>query len=81
MLAGLSSYSSSLIVAVFALLCFIGSIQGEFVFDDSEAIINNADIRWQSPVADVFSNDFWGTRLTHPSSHKSYRPLTVLSFR
>ncbi|KAF2368007.1 protein of unknown function DUF1736 [Trinorchestia longiramus] len=79
--SGVSCFSASLIVSLFALVCFMGSIEGEFVFDDSEAIINNVDIRWQSPVADVFSNDFWGTRLTHPSSHKSYRPLTVLSFR
>lgn len=26
-------------------------------------------------------NDFWGTPLTHSGSHKSYRPLCVLSFR
>ena len=28
-------------VALVALLCFINSYDGEFVFDDSEAIINN----------------------------------------
>lgn len=28
-------------VAVVALLCFINSYDGEFVFDDSEAIVNN----------------------------------------
>ncbi|XP_018009245.1 protein O-mannosyl-transferase TMTC4-like [Hyalella azteca] len=80
-ISGVSCYAASLIVSLFALVSFVGCIQGEFVFDDSEAIINNMDIRWQSPVADVFANDFWGTKLTHPSSHKSYRPLTVLSFR
>ena len=26
-------------------------------------------------------HDFWGTPLTHSGSHKSYRPLCVLSFR
>ena len=29
----------------------------------------------------VFGNDFWGLPLSDPESHKSYRPLTVLSFR
>lgn len=29
----------------------------------------------------MFKNDFWGTPLTHSGSHKSYRPLCVLSFR
>lgn len=28
-------------VAVVALLCFVNSYDGEFVFDDSEAIVNN----------------------------------------
>lgn len=28
-------------VALVALLCFINSYDGEFVFDDSEAIVNN----------------------------------------
>ena len=29
----------------------------------------------------MFYNDFWGTPLTHSGSHKSYRPLCVLTFR
>ena len=29
----------------------------------------------------VLGNDFWGLPLSDPESHKSYRPLTVLSFR
>ena len=32
---------------------------------------------WRS----VFSHDFWGSPLSDPTSHKSYRPLTILSFR
>ena len=27
------------------------------------------------------ANDFWGTSMADPHSHKSYRPLTVLTFR
>lgn len=29
----------------------------------------------------MFTNDFWGSPLSHPESHKSYRPLTILTFR
>mmetsp|Transcript_8971 Transcript_8971/g.19383 ORF Transcript_8971/g.19383 Transcript_8971/m.19383 type:complete len:704 (+) Transcript_8971:211-2322(+) len=29
----------------------------------------------------IFSNDYWGRPMNSPSSHKSWRPLTVLSFR
>lgn len=32
---------AKVIVALVALLCFINSYDGEFVFDDSEAIVNN----------------------------------------
>ncbi|CAG0925291.1 unnamed protein product, partial [Notodromas monacha] len=39
------------------------------------------DVRPDSPIANVFINDFWGHRLTSNISHKSYRPLTVLTFR
>lgn len=34
-----------------------------------------------TPWTNLMLNDFWGTPLTHSGSHKSYRPLCVLSFR
>ena len=34
-----------------------------------------------TPLGNVFSNDFWGDPISSPESHKSYRPLTVLTFR
>ena len=37
--------------------------------------------RIDTPLSSVFSNDFWGLSLSDPESHKSYRPLTILSFR
>ncbi|KAF4523710.1 hypothetical protein B566_EDAN011574 [Ephemera danica] len=72
---------SVLLVASLATVCYIPSLDGDFVFDDSEAIINNEDIRPTSPLWNVFINDYWGTRLNHSGSHKSYRPFTVISFR
>lgn len=74
-----SSLFSLIIIAVLS-LCFINSYNGKFVFDDSEAIVHNEDIQ-TTPLIDIFKNDFWGTKLTHKQSHKSYRPLTILSFR
>ncbi|XP_026764670.2 protein O-mannosyl-transferase TMTC4-like [Galleria mellonella] len=61
-------------------LPFLFSLHGDFVFDDSEAIIKNKDILSESWF-DCFYNDFWGTNIKSNLSHKSYRPLTVLSFR
>ncbi|KAG7336606.1 DUF1736 domain containing protein [Nitzschia inconspicua] len=29
----------------------------------------------------IFSNDYWGRPMNAPNSHKSWRPLTILSFR
>lgn len=34
-----------------------------------------------TPLKQVFLNDFWGSPLKGADSHKSYRPLTVLTFR
>jgi hypothetical protein len=47
----------------------------------SRAIKTNPDVQPSSPWINVLFNDFWGTPLTHSGSHKSYRPLCVLSFR
>ncbi|KYM94696.1 Transmembrane and TPR repeat-containing protein 4 [Cyphomyrmex costatus] len=67
-------------IIVILSLCFVNSYDGDFVFDDTEAIVNNIDVR-ETPFWDIFQNDFWGTKLSHKQSHKSYRPFTILSFR
>ncbi|KAF4087339.1 hypothetical protein AMELA_G00094670 [Ameiurus melas] len=72
---------SRLLVASVALICFINSYDGDFVFDDSEAILNNKDLDPATPLSNIWTNDFWGSNLSSNSSHKSYRPLTVLTFR
>ena len=33
------------------------------------------------PLAQIWADDFWGEPMASANSHKSYRPLTVLSFR
>lgn len=70
-----------IIVAVVSVLCYSNSYYGAFVFDDSEAVVNNYDVNLKTPLIKIFRHDFWGTRLTNRASHKSYRPLTILSFR
>uniref|UniRef100_A0A1A8JAR8 dolichyl-phosphate-mannose--protein mannosyltransferase n=2 Tax=Nothobranchius kuhntae TaxID=321403 RepID=A0A1A8JAR8_NOTKU len=77
----LAPVQAKVAVALVALLCFLNSYDGEFVFDDSEAIVNNKDLRPATPLGSIWSNDFWGSNLSSNSSHKSYRPLTVLTFR
>ena len=73
---------SRITVSSLALLCYVNSCWGDFVFDDSEAIINNKDVDPSaSSVSDVFAHDFWGSNISSKTSHKSYRPLTVLTFQ
>ncbi|CAG0920319.1 unnamed protein product [Notodromas monacha] len=45
------------------------------------AIQTNPDVKPGSSVWNLLGHDFWGTPLTHSGSHKSYRPVTVLTFR
>lgn len=42
---------------------------------------DNQDIHGSSTLLQIFSNDYWGRPMVSESSHKSWRPLTVLSFR
>lgn len=64
----------------FSTLPFLFSFNGDFVFDDSEAVVKNKDVYGDS-WTETFYNDFWGANIQSNLSHKSYRPLTLLSFR
>lgn len=76
-----SNYGQHLLLASLALLCFGSSFDGDFVFDDSEAIVNNGDVRGTNGLRQLLTNDFWGNSIRSSDSHKSYRPLTVLTYR
>ena len=60
---------------------FANSMHGQFVIDDGSAIRTNADLRPETPLRQLLFNDFWGRPIDSQTSVKSYRPLTVLSFR
>ncbi|XP_076371067.1 protein O-mannosyl-transferase Tmtc3-like [Tachypleus tridentatus] len=70
-----------LLVVTVALVTYYNSLDGGLVFDDIAAVQDNRDVRPHNPLYNVFVNDFWGTPLHKEQSHKSYRPLCVLSFR
>ena len=52
-----------------------------YVWDDRAAILSNRDVSAADHISNVFHNDFWGQNITFADSHKSYRPVTVLTFR
>ncbi|KRZ37540.1 Transmembrane and TPR repeat-containing protein 2 [Trichinella pseudospiralis] len=67
--------------SMLAMLIRWNTLFADFVYDDIRAIKANMDLRPETPWKQLFTNDFWGTPLSHSGSHKSYRPLTVASFR
>ncbi|XP_078021416.1 protein O-mannosyl-transferase TMTC1 isoform X2 [Epinephelus lanceolatus] len=69
------------VLAALCALCYSNSLRGELVHDDVWAIINNPDVRPGSSLRNIFNNDFWGKRMADNTSHKSYRPLCILTFK
>ncbi|XP_078712560.1 protein O-mannosyl-transferase TMTC1 isoform X1 [Lampetra fluviatilis] len=69
------------LVALLAVLAYANSLQGDFVHDDLLAIVGNPDAQPGAPLSRLMGHDFWGKSMRSPSSHKSYRPLCVLTFR
>jgi hypothetical protein len=41
----------------------------------------NHDVRSSNPIVNLFIHDFWGQDIGLSDSHKSYRPLTVLTYK
>ncbi|XP_050443684.1 protein O-mannosyl-transferase Tmtc3 [Adelges cooleyi] len=76
-----SSLAISTVIFVTCVACYYNSLNCDFVFDDISAIKDNRDLKPQTPIWNIFYNDFWGTPMHKEQSHKSYRPLTVLTFR
>ncbi|KAL1416629.1 hypothetical protein MTO96_006255 [Rhipicephalus appendiculatus] len=69
------------VVCALSWLCYVNALGCGFVFDDASAIRDNRDLRPSTPIGRLFANDFWGTPIHKEQSHKSYRPLCVLTFR
>ena len=81
-------------IVTFLCFCFDGfglwapnaALEGELVHDDIVAIVRNPDVVNSKPGVwvdwySLWTNDFWGTPMSSPESHKSFRPLTILTFR
>ncbi|KAL5968691.1 Protein O-mannosyl-transferase TMTC3 [Taenia solium] len=85
-LSSTSDYSLSTwhcpLLILLTLLIYSNSLSCGFVFDDASAVVDNQDLRpYIQPWWVLFFNDFWGTPMVQESSHKSYRPLTILTYR
>lgn len=69
------------ITSLVGLGCFWSSLHCDLVHDDVFAIKENLDVRQEAPLSRVFLDDFWGKPMSSKTSHKSYRPLCILTFR
>ncbi|KAJ0179126.1 hypothetical protein K1T71_004838 [Dendrolimus kikuchii] len=76
-----SDFAIYAMVTTTAVLSYVNSLNGDFVHDDIPAIVTNSDVLGKDSIKQLFLNDFWGTPMADVNSHKSYRPLTTLSFR
>eukprot|EP00545_Synedropsis_sp_CCMP1620_P013384 CAMPEP_0119020324 /NCGR_PEP_ID=MMETSP1176-20130426/23812_1 /TAXON_ID=265551 /ORGANISM="Synedropsis recta cf, Strain CCMP1620" /LENGTH=615 /DNA_ID=CAMNT_0006974731 /DNA_START=187 /DNA_END=2030 /DNA_ORIENTATION=+ len=70
------------VVAVYLIPILTHPYEGGPVLDESHIIgSNNADVAGTTSLHDVFINDYWGRPMDSESSHKSWRPVTILTFR
>ena len=67
------------VISLLSILPFLPALSENFVFDDRPAIFKNKDITNPSPFS-VFHHDFWGGNITAKLSHKSYRPITSITY-
>ncbi|XP_037781165.1 protein O-mannosyl-transferase TMTC1-like [Penaeus monodon] len=70
-----------LVLAATSLVVYVNGVVGDYVHDDLSAVVGNPDVQGTTPLWRLLVNDFWGRPMADPASHKSYRPLTILSFR
>ena len=63
-------------------MMYSNTLNAGLLYDDETGVVRNpcvVDKRYT--IYDVFRSDFWGYPLHMAASHKSYRPITTLSFR
>uniref|UniRef100_A0AC35UHD4 TPR_REGION domain-containing protein n=1 Tax=Rhabditophanes sp. KR3021 TaxID=114890 RepID=A0AC35UHD4_9BILA len=77
--------SSKYIITILSIASFILSYNGDFVFDDHKAIVQNKVVTANKSsglnLYELLRTDFWGDFIQSDYSHKSYRPVTTLTFR
>lgn len=56
-------------------------LNGGLVYDDGGSLLNNVVVNGKVPWHEVWKRDFWGTLMSEPQSHKSFRPITTLTFK
>jgi protein O-mannosyl-transferase len=79
--SSVSIYGFELFLFFSSCMLYANTLRGAYVWDDRAAILGNGDVTQTNNLSSLFIHDFWGQNLHDTWSHKSYRPLTTLSFR
>ena len=70
------------LIAALAVILYARTLVFTYTMDDVPGIVHNPSVTDATrPIGSLFTADFWGEDLASDRSHKSYRPLTVLTFR
>jgi tetratricopeptide (TPR) repeat protein len=67
-----------LFIPAIALLVYLNSIKGEFIWDDEYLIVRNEDIKDVSNIPKFFVPSYWIER--HPGTKGQFRPLRAVTF-
>ena len=68
-----------LAVAALAVVVFLNSLGNDFVWDDTELIVNNPSVHSLSALPKFFQTHFW-SQSSQPSARGYFRPLILLSY-
>ena len=77
----MKKHVAGLVCGAVGLVLYLNTLKCGFCYDDKSAVLENADLLSGAPWANLLLNDFWGKPLHLNTSHKSYRPLCVASFK
>ena len=80
---------SGLLLHLLCLLIYVVPVLFPSQYNNDDPVLDelhimsagNQDVNGDSNWTTIFSNDYWGRPMSKSDSHKSWRPLTVLTFR
>jgi hypothetical protein len=73
--------TSAAAAAALGIGCCYTSLEAQLVYDDRALVVENEDLRPSTPWMQLLAHDYWGTALSDPRSHTSWRPVTVASLK
>jgi len=80
-LESIKRWKINCLVLFLAVIIRVHTLWGSFIWDDRAAILLNEDVKPSKPFTSLFFHDFWGQNIRAIDSHKSYRPITTLTYR